>query len=185
MIGFVVFSLPRSRSAWLSVLLGQDGVVGHDIGLDCGSVAEFVNAPYLGTCETGAGFAWRVMRRMVPGVKFAVILRDAHEVTKSLERFGFAGPDLIAEMQSREDDLMTIADQKGVMLLHHSQLDDFDICARLYEHLTSGQLSRARFDMLKPLNIQVDMRAVIEKTIRNASHIAALKAEARGLMCAN
>lgn len=184
MIRFVVFSLPRSRSAWLSVLLSQYDVVGHDVGLDAGSVDAFIHAPYLGTCETGAQFAWRLIKRLVPHVRMAVVLRDPHEVAESLARFGMGGKMLLPEMQMRHDDLLTIADQKDVMVLEHSQLGSFEHCERLFNHLTDGSLLEDRFDQLKPMNIQVDMKAVLEKTIRNAPRIEALKAEARGLMCA-
>ena len=39
---FIVFSMPRCRSTWLSVFLSRPGAqVGHDIGVECASADEF------------------------------------------------------------------------------------------------------------------------------------------------
>src|SRR6185503_11458650 len=76
---FVLFSLPRSRSAWLSVLLSRPGaLVGHDIGIGCAQPEDFaqrLRSDLAGTCETGAAFAWRLIRWLVPDARFAVVRR--------------------------------------------------------------------------------------------------------------
>ena len=57
---FLVFGLPRSRTAWLSHFLAPSpGAVGHDTGIDCKSISDFIGQFYgrdrlAGTCETGA-----------------------------------------------------------------------------------------------------------------------------------
>ncbi len=68
-MAFIVLSLPRSRSTWLSLFLSHEAQIGHDIGADCSSVAEFMSSIGAGTCETGAAFAWPLIKRLSPDIK--------------------------------------------------------------------------------------------------------------------
>ena len=133
MVGFVVFSLPRSRSAWLSVFLSRGSrLVGHDIGVESATPEEFlgrIGADLAGTCETGAGFAWSSIRNARPDLKFAVILRNPVEVSASLERFGLFG--MLPEMRQRMEYLAEIAQLPGTLNLTFDALSDPDACAAL------------------------------------------------------
>ena len=55
---FIVFSLPRSRSAWVARFLSYgEKRCGHDVATECGSLAELtgrLHGEYAGTAETGA-----------------------------------------------------------------------------------------------------------------------------------
>jgi hypothetical protein len=114
----VVFSLPRSRSTWLSMFLSYDGtVIGHDVGVDCATPEEFLERLGDGTCETGAAFAWRLLRQARPDVKFVVVHRDPAEVSASLDRFGLTGT--LPEMRDREMLLGQIAEQPGTMVVSY------------------------------------------------------------------
>ena len=64
---FIVLSLPRSRSAWISAFLSYGGrKCGHDLAPTCGTMAEFVamfgGGGYAGTAETGAVVGWKAIR---------------------------------------------------------------------------------------------------------------------------
>lgn len=171
---FVVFSLPRSRSAWLSVFL--DG--GHDIGAECSEPADFVQRlnGLNGTCETGAAFAWPLIRQEIPLARFAVVFRDPEEVAASLRRFGLDG--YIQEMFTRHGHLIRIAQQPGTFACRYDDLRDTDCCRALHEHCLGEPMDVARWERLDRLNIQVDMGRQIGLLAEGHSRIENLKAMA-------
>jgi hypothetical protein len=86
---FVVFSLPRCRTKWLSVFL-QYGPwsVGHDElrharSLD--DVTSWLSQPCTGTVETAASPFWRLLPA---GVRVVTVRRDVWDVVGSLFRAG-------------------------------------------------------------------------------------------------
>lgn len=173
---FIVFSLPRSRSTWLSMFLSYDGrEIGHDIGPDCASVADFFARLGDGTCETGAAFAWPVIRRLRPDIRFVVVRRDPFEVNESLERFGIRNQ--LIEMQRRSDHLEDIAGLPGTLTVSYEDLAKPNVCGALFEHCLDEPFDHGWWNRLDPLNIQVDMPKQLAKLIRNGDRIAALKAE--------
>jgi hypothetical protein len=178
---FVVFSLPRSRSAWLSVLLsGPGAVIGHDSGPQTNNVAEFIAAVDGGTCETGAAFAWPLIRRMLPDAKFAVVRRDPAQVVQSLARFGLHGYE--DELADRVRQLDQISAQPGTLSVEFEDLANEDACAQLYDHCLGRPMPRGWWRHLDPINIQVDMRRQLQLLASRQPQIAALKAEAQRLM---
>lgn len=179
---FVVFSLPRSRSAWLSVLLGSpDTPVGHDIGPTVDSVSEFCTKlqELGGSCETGAAFAWKLIRNRLPEAVFVVVKRDPETVTRSLERFGLMGQG--EEMHTRAVLLDEISAQPGTLTIDFDALTSEQACAWIYGHCLRQPMPRAWWAHLDPINIQVDMARQIDLLIRRRPQIDALKAEAREL----
>lgn len=177
MTPFVCFSLPRSRSTWLSVFLSRPGrLVGHDIGVTCASPAEFsmhLQHDLIGTCETGAAFAWRLIKRIVPDVRFVVVKRDPAEVQRSLARFGLADPDL----EQRAELLDEISAQHGTLTVSFESLTRQASCAELYEHCLHAQMDPHWWAALDPINIQVDMARQLERLHVNRFQIESLKAE--------
>lgn len=175
---FVIFSLPRSRSAWLSAFLGAPGrVVGHDIGVTCDSPAAFawrLQNELAGTCETGAAFAWRLIRRLIPDARFVVVLRPVDEVCASLARFGITGVE--DEMAARNQLLHQIARQPGTMTIDWSALRFSGSCERVYRFCTGEDMDEAWFKAMEPLNIQVDMGRQLELLRARTEQIASLKA---------
>ena len=174
---FLIFSLPRSRSAWLSAFLGAPGrVVGHDIGATCSSPADFawkLQHELAGTCETGAAFAWRLIRKLVPDAQFVVITRPVSEVVESLAKFGLTG--LNQEMVERAEMLRQITRQPGTMTLDWTALRYPSSCAQLYRACTGEEMDSAWWAAMDRLNIQVDMARQLAVLKRNAEQIANLK----------
>lgn len=177
---FVVFSLPRSRSTWLSVFLGAPGRrVGHDIGVDCATPEEFVaplsDGSLAGTCETGAAFAWRLIREALPTVTFGVVKRPVDEVCGSLERLGFQG--VRPEIEQRAAQLEEISAQPGTMTIDYAELGRVSACAGLFAHCTRRPLDLGWWQQMESVNVQIDIRRQVEKLAANAERIEALKAE--------
>lgn len=90
---FVVFALPRSRTAWLAHYLGYRGTyaVGHDIAIECQQLDDFTNSykfGMVGTVETGAIVAWRLLRHKMPQLRMMVMYRPLGEIIDSIRAKG-------------------------------------------------------------------------------------------------
>src|ERR1700743_833304 len=96
---FVVFALPRSRTAWLAHWLSLQQDVGHDISILCDSpedfFRQFAEGKMRGCVETAAIDAWRLIRARMPEARFVTIRRPLGAVRVSLLKFGLdPGPEL-------------------------------------------------------------------------------------------
>jgi len=176
---FLLFALPRSRTAWLSHFLSPvPGAVGHDTGIDCKSIAEFIGQFYgkdrlAGTCETGAMMAWRVLKYKMPEAKMVVIQRPAAEVAFSLGRCGlFPG---LLELEQRKIYLEAISRLEGTKTFSFNQLKRKDICEYIYKFCNDEAPPVGWWEYYSDFNIQVDMQKRVEKLKTNAEAIAKLK----------
>ena len=176
---FVVFSLPRSRSAWLSVLLSQGGLpVGHDVGVECRTPEDFAARVAIGgTCETGVAFAWPLIRQLLPGARYVVVRRRIAEVEASLARFGLTG--VRAELERRWHDMAEHEDPTDTLVVDYADLRDEEVCRRIFRHCRGQRMDHHWWAQLDPLNIQVDMSRQISRLAVNRPQIDALKAEVR------
>ena len=177
---FLVFGLPRSRTAWLSHFLAPSpGAVGHDTGIDCKSISDFIGQFYgrdrlAGTCETGAMMAWRVIKHRMPEAKLVVIQRPTADVAFSLGRCGlFPG---LLELEQRKTYLEAISRLEGTKTFSFQQLERKDVCEHLYEFCNGEQAPEGRWEYFADFNIQVDMQKRMQKLKANAEAIAGLKA---------
>lgn len=181
---FVVFSLPRSRSAWLSAFLGSpERPVAHDLGVTCSSPAEFaerLRTEVAGTCETGAAFAAPLIRKMVPGVRFVTVRRPIDEVIESLARCGITGVD--EEMLLRARQLSEIERDHDVLRIDYHDLIKPSVCAQVFQFCAGRPMPGAWWAVMDPLNIQVDMVRQLALLARNRPQIEALKAQAMEMM---
>jgi hypothetical protein len=179
MAPFVVFSLPRSRSAWLSVFLSRPyALVGHDIGITCRTPEDFaerLKTDLAGTCETGAMFAWRLIRKMLPDARFVVVRRPVSDVIDSLRKCGLYG--LEEEMERRNALLDEIAAEDGVLSVRFEHLDDLLWTHTLYASCTGEPLTRQWHEHMGAMNVQVDMATRLSLLAMSADRIACLKAE--------
>ncbi len=133
---FVIFSLPRSRTFWLSNFLSYQGrVVGHDIGIEASSCQDFINrvSKMEGTVETGAMFAHSLLRKAWPDAKFVTIRRSRDEVAASLARFGVN--DIEDELIERDRHLDELEATGNVARIPYEALSDARVCADLFEGL--------------------------------------------------
>ena len=177
---FLVFGLPRSRTAWLSHFLASSpGVVGHDTAIDCRTIGEFISQFYgldrlAGTCETGAMMAWRVIKYRMPEAKLVVIQRPTTDVAFSLGRVGLY-PGLL-ELEQRKTYLEAISRLDGVKTFSFHQLARQDVCEYIYEFCNDEPCPEGRWAYFAQFNIQVEIQQRMKKLKANAEAIAKLKA---------
>jgi hypothetical protein len=177
---FVVFALPRSRTAWLANYLNAGGrfPVGHDITIECNCTEDFF-ASYAngmrGTVETGSMMAWRLMKQRIPDLKILLIRRPLDEVKRSLLQFGIEPAS--GELEAREEILNFLE-----TLPHVDSIEFRDLyitqCRRwVWETLLEEPWDAVWDSALVPINIQIDMQARLRQLHRRFEPLTALKAE--------
>jgi hypothetical protein len=178
---FMVFSLPRSRSAWLAHWLSVPGALcGHDTLVNCSSIEEFLGqfepmGALSGSCETGAMVGWRVIRVLMPNARCAVIRRPVREVERSLLRCGLSAS--IDELLARDAMLDDLQAQPGVMAVQYHHLGNPNTCAHLFEFLTQSPFDLPRWNLYNSTNIQIDMSKRLHELWINYPKHQMLKAE--------
>lgn len=179
---FIIFSLPRSRSAWIARFLSYGGRrCGHDIAPECGSLDEMVGrlrGEFSGTAETGAVVGWRALRRRMPDARIAVIRRPAHEVIASLATFGLSSSALMDELIQRDAMLDDVSALHGVKSFSFADLNGIDACRELFEHCLDQPFDWEWWEGLAGVNVQVDVPARLRLLAANHERIEALKREA-------
>lgn len=183
---FIIFALPRSRTAWLSHWLSyiKDGhrvkAVGHDAFSRCSSITECLALFYApgggldGTVETGAAFAYKLIREKMPRARLLVVQREPVDCLQSLMRKGIR-PDP-EDWSQRVRDLWTVS-ASGVRTVAYQDLD-LESCAKwIWEYCLETAWDAQWWSQWTPMNVQVDMQKRMEELHRNAERITQLKLE--------
>jgi len=166
---FVVLSLPRSRSAWLSDFLTYgDWVCGHEElrhmrSLD--DVAAWFSQPNIGTAETAGAPWWRLLDRFAPGARILVVRRPVSEVVDSLLRIpGIAfDRDVIEPLMQKLDRKLdqVVARMPNVLEVGFHDLNDEATCAAVFEHCLPYPHDHDHWAQTAQTNIQINMPALM------------------------
>jgi len=163
---YVIFALPRSRTAWLSHFLSYgDWACGHDELRHMRSLSDvraWFSQPCTGSVETAGAPFWRLLEG---NVRVVVIRRPVAEVVESLMNIpgcAFDRATITAAMTRLDAKLAQIeARVPGVLSVKFADLADESTCARIFEHCLPYQHDSERWRALSAVNIQIDMRALI------------------------
>jgi len=163
-MSFIIYSLPRSRSAWLAHFLNYPFTVplqpvGHNLAPLCKSVERFVKAykeeGMCGSVELEGMIGWQVIRKEMPDLKVVVMRRPLQEVYDSLTMLGYI-PNL-TELASLNAMLDIIASQPGVFSINSSDLDAPIACKWLFEYCLELDFDFDWWCQLTQLNVQVNI----------------------------
>lgn len=178
---FIVFALPRSRTAWLSRYLSYgEWFCGHDElrrmrSLD--DVQAWLSQPCTGSAETAAASWWRLALHYRPDLRVLVVRRPVIEVIDSLERGGmvFDEAKMTRAMEGINSKLDQIARRfPGAVEVDFADLAHEDTCARVFEHCLPYKFDPAWWQHLSPINIQVSLRVVGRYVAANRPRIEKL-----------
>ena len=165
---FIIYGLPRSRTFWLSRFLTYGGwSCGHDEArhvrtLD--DVRSWLSMPLQGTVETAAAPWWRLVQDMRQDIRTVVVRRPVGEVVLSFLRTGvaFDVPKLRAAMTRLDAKLAQIeARVPNCLSVRFDELAEEDVCAMVFEHCLPFKHDPAWYASTAPLNLQVNMSAVV------------------------
>jgi hypothetical protein len=180
MIPFVIMALPRSRTTWLSQFLSYPPHrCGHDIAIECESIADFEwffkQGGLSGTAETGAMYGWKVVQRRMPAAKIIVITRPVAEVYESFRKLGLFVPP--GEFEPKAIMLQELSRQPGVVTLPYSSLQSEEVLRTLFEYCLGIRCPDAWYRRFEGTNIQVDIAAQLAYIETNRTRIERFKAE--------
>ncbi|CAO3447843.1 hypothetical protein [Azospirillum argentinense] len=165
---FVVFGLPRSRTAWLSRFLTYgDWVCGHEElrharSLD--DVRAWLAQPCTGTAETAAAPWWRLARHLRPDLRVVVVRRDVTDATDSLMRLGlFSDRSAVERLMHRLDRKLEQIGRRvpDALSVRFEDLEREEVCATVFEHCLGLPHDPAWWRHWSPINVQCDMRAIV------------------------
>lgn len=149
---FIIYGLPRSRTAWLSMFLTyKDWTCHHEKMMHMrriGDFKELMSAPNTGAAETGACYGRCLMKWFAPNLKEVVILRPVEEVMESLMKidmegtFTFDRQKLQKLIEKGRRALDKIAKDPKVLVIEYADLEKEETCKRLFEFCLPYQFDR-------------------------------------------
>jgi hypothetical protein len=163
---FLIFSLPRSRSFWLSRYLSYDAWhCGHDelrFARSLDDVKSWLGQPCTGTIETLAAPWWRLARTLRPDVRIIVLRRPVPDVVASLARLGFDPAAMTPLMARLDRKLDQIAGRvPDVLSVSFDDLIHEETVARVFEHCLPYRHNPDWFALMAPKNLQIPMAPLI------------------------
>lgn len=182
---FIVYSLPRARTAWLSEFLSYDTwKCHHEAATSMRSiddVSAFFAQPCTGTVETAAAQGWRLLHHHVPGIRATVIRRPVDAVMQSMLAVDLAGefvydaPKLRKVMEYGDRMLAEISAQPKVLTVAWEGLGHEDVCAAIFEHCLPLKFDRAWLRFWWGRNVQIDIRGMLRDYHANRAAIDEFK----------
>ena len=182
---FIIYALPRSRTFWLSRFLTYgDWTCLHEPAITLrsfGDVIDMFRRPNIGVAETAAGPGWKLLRHHLPEIRSVVIRRPAEEVVQAMMRVDVAGVATYDEAKLRTGMaygarvLDRIANEPGVLVVEHADLDREDACAAIFEHCLPYRFDLAWWESWRHQNIQTDVKRVLLYYAANRAAVEGFK----------
>lgn len=165
---FIIYSLPRSRSFWLSRYLSYGAWhCGHDeirYTRSIDDVRSWFGQDFTGTAETAAAPWWRMVQRIRPDIRTVVVRRPVPEVIDSLARLSlvFDRPAVMAKLRYLDRKLDQIERRvSNVMSVTFDELREEKTCGAVFERCLGIERNPEWWATMAPLNIQINMSAML------------------------
>lgn len=132
-------------------------------GLD--DIQSWLSQPLTGTIETAAAGFWRLLPKIAPDAKILIIRRDVKEVIQSLLSVSGVAFDPVAlekAMIALDRKLDQIEARLPCLSVQYADLAKEETCASIFEYCLPYSHDRAHWARLAPINIQMDMRAMVK-----------------------
>lgn len=178
MAKFMILSLPRSRSTWMSHFLSYRGSrCEHDLLVYCGSIFQFEDALSQcdGSCETAAMVGWKLIVQRYPHIRLVVVKRPLEEVIRSLANKGFTIDP--AFIEARAHMLDAVSNLPGVLTFTYEQLQEESVCKEIFEFCLQTPFDYEWWDEMRRKDIQIDLKERFMCLQENANALANLNAE--------
>jgi hypothetical protein len=165
---FLVLSLPRSRSTWLSRFLTyRQWFCGHEQALHFREIADarsWLAQPFTGSAETGVARWWPILKREFPDTRIAIVRRPVDEVVESLMTLGpkigvtYNREPLLVEMHRQNRALDQIAKRFPAVSVNYDELATETGCKTIFEHCLGMEWDQKWWKAWNPIKIECDMR---------------------------
>lgn len=186
---FIVYALPRSRTAWLAAFLTyRDWACHHEVAIQMRSVADavsFLRQPNTGTAETAAAQGFKIIQHHIPDIRSVVIRRpvaDVVDAVLNVDVSGVATYDRGLLQRNMEHGARCLDRITGALVVDYADLHREDACAAIWEHCLPYSFDRARWEEMRAQNIQADTRAVLQYYFNNRDAVERFKAACKSEM---
>lgn len=157
---FLITGLPRSRTAWFSVLAAatQTGVCSHEPTQHgqwydvCSGIWNFSTAEHTGISDSALGFnIHEILRDFKP--RTLIVVRDHEDVLRSLAKQGITGVETyVTKLAGR---FLGVAHNPLVKFVEYEDLNDLDKVLECLDWLMPGGVGHEHAaHWVMPLNIQ-------------------------------
>ena len=182
---FIIYALPRSRTAWLSRFLSyRKWICHHQAAITMRTMSDvvtFFSQPCTGAAETAASPGWRILRHHFPNMNIIVVNRSINDVFLSMisvETYGIFGYDrdiLMRGLERESRDLRRISQESDVLTVDFDALNNIDTCAEVFERCLPYRFDEVWWRRLKDRNIQADVPSVMRYYMMNFNAIGDFK----------
>lgn len=181
MNNFLIISLPRSRTAWLSVALTYgNSYCFHEPLLGCESVSDLkkkfdaVQSDVVGGADTGAILFLNAIIKEIPDIRILLIDRNIEDCEASMEAMGFEDVDL-SEVKAALDEA---ASREYVKVVKYEELSDPTVGMEIWQHCVgTNEFNMQRWKDLCKLDIQVNTEQFFQELNYQQASIELLKEE--------
>ena len=185
--GFIVCSLPRSRSAWLARFLTYgDWYCGHEqlrYARSLDDVKAWLGQPNTGSCETAAAPYWRLLKKYVPDTRVVTIRRPVADVVESLRKVGWHDDHMAESMLAFDRKLDQIERRMpNVLSVRFDDLEQESTCKKVFEHCLPHTHDHHWWQHMASENVQINFPALVRYVTANMTAIHKLSAQARETM---
>lgn len=159
---FFITGLPRSRTAWLSVLLSdQDSFCYHELLSNCQGISEFhkkLSNPFfnkVGNSDSGLSLYWDKIKNYYKNCPLILIYRNEQESLDSLKnslKLSQEQAEFVIEYTSEK--LKTL---DPTLTVYYEDLDNYEICNDIFKHIINKNLKYEKWEALNKLNITVEL----------------------------
>lgn len=191
-MAFLVLSLPRSRSAWLSHFLSyRDWHCGHEqirYMRSFDDAKAWLGQPNTGSCETSAAPFWRLFMKWAPDLKIVTVRRPVEDVMKSLWSAGLQNNiETVRKSMTALDKKLDQIEGRlpNVLSVQYEDLQDEETCASVFEHCLPYVHDHDRWAKMDGINIQINFLALTRYIKANIVAINKLASQARDAMMAD
>jgi len=180
---FIIYALPRSRTAWLSRFLTyNDYTCYHEQAIFARSLSDIKTffKGNMGTAETAAAQGRPLIHYVCPDIKEVVILRPVNEVVESMIKAaeGIAAynkPLLQRNMEYGDRQLRKMAKDPNVLCVDYADLQNEKTCAMIFEYCLPYQFDKDWWEFMKNKNVQANVGAIINYYHRHRADIEGFK----------
>ena len=180
---FIIYSLGRSRTAWLSAFLTYgDWRCYHEISSRLRSfedIKKLLSIPKIGILETAAIPARPLIKYACPGIRELIIIRPLEEVIESYLATDTAGlvtwdTKKLRSVLSREyRELEKLS--SSVLTIEYKDIATEEGCKKIFEHCLPYTFDKEWWEIGKDQNIQIDMKAFFQYYLENRDEIENFK----------
>ena len=181
---FIVYALPRSRTAWLSAFLTYgDWTCDHEQAIFMRSIEDvktFFDRPHHGTVETAAAQGWHILHHHIPELKALVIRRPVEEVVDSMLHaevgpYKYDEDKLRKAMTYGNRMLGQVANALDLPVVDYADLESESTCRGIFEYCLNTEFDRNHFQRLHGQHIEADIPAYIRYYHENQVEISKFK----------